>query len=65
MVAHLLILLEATPQSEVVTLLLPMLPLPTVLVLERWVLSNFSFLSPWHVRAFRGAYLISVFCPFI
>lgn len=60
--AHLLLIVPVLTWITVgVALLLPGLPLLTVLTLERWVLSNFSFSSRMMLGAFRCSYLIAVF----
>jgi hypothetical protein len=61
MAALLLIVLVERSIIGGVVLLLPWLPIPTVLILERWVLSNFSFSSKRALVVFRVGYLCVVF----
>ena len=43
---------------EAVTLLLPLIPIPLVLALERWAVSKYEF-SRGGAMLFRGAYVVS------
>ena len=60
MAGLMLIALRLTRLLGVLVLLLPMLPLPTVLALERWVVSKYEF-SLFGVIVFRVAYLVWLF----